>query len=302
MKSNWKSNRKKRGFFCWCSAKSQPKLPPSEFLLQKTPKSYAYATSPISTTQDSDDDDERASLLDHSYDDVLPNGNNSKTKETSDSSVSPKTPPRLSWKEKLVQSIERRKKLGWNTQRGYRQVDDTLPEDVLPDAISKEKDVSPDFLPHTQQDTRLTLSSISTGSALLNFSLSAEYPQFELADLDAETMTGKVIKTGKRRPKEKEKFAATTKGSLSEPYPLLHSKRRSPDCEASTTSTLHTSTCNEDSTPWKKIESWVESHSIQKPKPIIVRRQPLYSADEAEDEELSFANSESTLFTTSETH
>jgi hypothetical protein len=294
------SNRSKLGFFSWCLAKSQPTLP-SEFLLQKTPKSYAYATSPISTTQDSDDDDERASLLDHSYDDVLPNGNKSKTKDTSDSSVSPKTQPRRSWKERLVQAIERRKKLGWNTQRGYRQVDDTLPEDVLPEAVSEEKEVTPDFLPHTQQDTRLTLRSISAGSALLNMSLNPDYPQFELLELDAESMTGKVIETGKRRGQEKGKFVTTPKDNLSKPYPRLHSRRRSPDCEDSTTSTLHTSTCIEETTPWKKIDSWTESRSIQKPKPVIVRRQRLYSADEAEDEELSFANSESTLFTTSET-
>jgi hypothetical protein len=271
--------------------------------LQKTLKSYAYAISPISTTQDSDDDDddERASLLDYSYDEVLPNVNNSRTKETSDSSVSPKNQIQLSWKERLIQSIERRKKLGWNTQRGYRQVDETLQEDVPTDAVSEDKESTSEFLPHTQQDTRLTLSSISAGSALLNLSWSAEYPQFKLVDLDAETMTGKVIERGKIRAQQKEKFFATTKGSLSKPYPLLHTNRRSPPCEESTISTLHTSTCNEDSTPWKKIDSWAEHHLFRKPTPIIVRRQRLYSADEAEDEELSFANSESTLFTLSET-
>lgn len=309
MKLKLDKNPSPPSLFCGCRARSQTRAL-SERLFQKTRKPFNYAASPISTARYSDDDDERASLPESTNDEIPLRAGYSRTNEIDFESApaSPKTRIRFTWKAKLHRYLERWKKLGWSSQKGYRHVDDSLSEEVLSILFnsSADKDTPLDFLMPIQQDDRQTLGSIPARSSFLNMSLDAEWLQLELEGQVSDSKRSEVPSATKITRNEFEKEEGMFLGDnvaplhrLRTPYPLLLSRFLTPIGEEGTVSNRHGNVCTDDFIPSRKLDTLTEAFQrplIQTPTPTKFKRQLIYSSNEDDDEDLSFANSEGNLF------
>lgn len=293
--------------FCGYCVRSNHDVSLSESLLEETRKSNDdCASSPISTARYTDEGDEDRVCLDGEVPlQDLKSRRNENGHDTKSDSPANRTRP--TWKNKIL-SLKPLKKLGWNTRNGYKQVDDSLPDDVLPILFrsSAEKDTSLDFLLPVQHDNRLTLSLISAGSSLLNLSLDAECHQLEFQQRTSKSMT-KIVpttmtmtRTGdvSKHDEEESRLGVEVDptDALSTPYPFVLSSRLKVVSEKVTAPNRPADVCQDDLKAWKNLD--LLARSFQRPliqKPTIIERKPIYSIDEGDDEELSFANSESSL-------